>query len=69
MMQITSWWQKFKQFCHINMLKPYHHRFDLDGGKHAAIVVPVKLESVEEPDSDDEDKKVIRLKDSDNLSE
>ena len=50
--------QKSKRLCHINMLKPYHDRQNLDGGKSAATVVPVDHESVEEPDSD-EDQEVI----------
>ena len=60
--------RKSKQLCHINMLKPYHDRQNLDGGKSAAMVVPVDHESVEEPDSDEEDQEVIRLKNSDILT-
>ena len=44
------------------MLKPYHDRQDQDGGKPKALVVSVEHESVEKPHSDDDDKKVIRLK-------
>ena len=49
-------------------VEAHHDRQNLDGGKSAATVVPVDHESVEEPDSDEEDQEVIRLKNSDILN-
>ena len=60
--------RKSKHLCHTKMLKPYHDRQNLDGGKSAATVVPIDHESVEEPDSDEEDQEVIKLKNSDILN-
>ena len=52
------------------MALSYQHddRQDVDSGKSAAVVVPVEHESVEKPDNDDENKEVIRLKNSDMLN-
>ena len=49
-MSSTPGKRKSKRLCHISMLKPYHDRQNLDGGKSAATVVLVDHESVEESD-------------------
>ena len=42
----TAGRQKSKWLWHINMLKPYYNRQDLDGGKPAAIIVSVERMSL-----------------------
>ena len=66
MLTSTPGRRKSRRLCHINMLKHYHQRDDTVE-KPVALATTVEQEEVREPDTNEEDRCVIMLSNSDVL--